>query len=236
MKIEDTTRFHLCGNARSRRECRVVEVESRRLPSQLFCARLAPALSFAVHWFAFMRRRRPLYRRCANAGSRRPRVRIWTTDQGLPQGSVNAIAQTPDGYLWIATFDGLVRFDGVRMQVYLKSEIPEMTSNRCLSLLVDSRGALWVGTEDGGIMRIHGTEVRAFGRSNQVASGQIGYFAEDKDGRVLAEVPGGIAVFEGGQWRLTEEKALPRVALSIPLDKPLPEPPGESPGSPQISP
>ena len=155
--------------------------------------------------------------------------RIWTTDQGLPQGSVNAIAQTPDGYLWIATFDGLVRFDGVRMQVYLKSEIPEMTSNRCLSLLVDSRGALWVGTEDGGILRFHGTEVRAFGRTNQVASGQIGYFAEDKDGRILAEVPGGIAVFEGGQWRLAEEKALPRVALSIPADKPLPDPPGGLP-------
>src|SRR6266481_5950090 len=43
---------------------------------------------------------------------------IWTTDNGLPQNSINAILQTKDGYLWLATFDGLVRYDGVKFMVF----------------------------------------------------------------------------------------------------------------------
>ena len=42
----------------------------------------------------------------------------WQSDQGLPGGSINALAQTRDGYLWIGTDDGLVRFDGVRFVVF----------------------------------------------------------------------------------------------------------------------
>ncbi len=42
----------------------------------------------------------------------------WTTDDGLPQNAINAILQTQDGYLWLATFDGLVRFDGLQFTVF----------------------------------------------------------------------------------------------------------------------
>jgi len=44
-------------------------------------------------------------------------VRIWQTDDGLPQNSVHAIAQTTDGYLWVGTHEGLARFDGIRFKV-----------------------------------------------------------------------------------------------------------------------
>jgi ligand-binding sensor domain-containing protein len=46
----------------------------------------------------------------------------WTTDNGLPQGSINSILQTRDGYIWLATFGGLARFDGLRFQVFNTSE------------------------------------------------------------------------------------------------------------------
>src|SRR5438270_610384 len=45
-------------------------------------------------------------------------VQTWQTEQGLPDNYVNAIAQTPDGYLWIATFNGLARFNGVAFVVF----------------------------------------------------------------------------------------------------------------------
>ena len=45
----------------------------------------------------------------------------WTTDEGLPQNSVNSILQTRDGYLWIGTYEGLARFDGVRFRVFNKT-------------------------------------------------------------------------------------------------------------------
>src|SRR5437660_1295991 len=52
-----------------------------------------------------------------------PQYRIdrWTTDNGLPQNSVTSLTQTPDGYIWITTNDGLVRFDGVQFFVFNKS-------------------------------------------------------------------------------------------------------------------
>jgi signal transduction histidine kinase/ligand-binding sensor domain-containing protein len=77
----------------------------------------------------------------------------WTTDTGLPQNSVNAILQTRDGYLWLATSDGLVRFDGVRFTVFNKANNRGIRSNRFTTLFEDKRGALWAGTEDGGATR-----------------------------------------------------------------------------------
>lgn len=53
---------------------------------------------------------------CASV-SAQYRFDSWTTDNGLPQGSINSILQTRDGYIWLATFGGLVRFDGLRFQV-----------------------------------------------------------------------------------------------------------------------
>lgn len=75
----------------------------------------------------------------------------WTTDRGLPQNSVNALLETRDGYLWIATFGGLARFDGVRFRVFDGEEDSGLPSSRILSLLEDRAGRLWVGTQDGGV-------------------------------------------------------------------------------------
>src|ERR1700687_3753714 len=61
----------------------------------------------------------------------------WLSDDGLPQNSVGAIAQTPDGYLWFATEEGLSRFDGVRFTTFLE--------RRSISqLLVTHDGSLWI--------------------------------------------------------------------------------------------
>ena len=126
--------------------------------------------------------------------------RVWTIEEGLPQGSVRAIAQTSDGYLWIATLDGLVRFDGVQMIVFTRSEIPEMTSNRCLALLVDRRGTLWIGTEDGGILHRVGTTFRAYGRASGLQSDTILALAEDDEGNIWADTSAGPAMLRRDRW------------------------------------
>jgi signal transduction histidine kinase/ligand-binding sensor domain-containing protein len=79
----------------------------------------------------------------------------WTTENGLPQNSVSAILQTRDGYLWLTTFDGLVRFDGVRFTVFNKSNSPGLISNRFVHLYEDRFGDLWVAMEAGGLVRRH---------------------------------------------------------------------------------
>ncbi len=127
--------------------------------------------------------------------------RVWTNEDGLPAIAVRGVTQTPDGYLWIATLDGLVRFDGVRMRLFQRSEVPAMTSNRCLSLLVDREGTLWVGTEDGGALQVRGTDVRAFGLEGP--SNKIVPLEQDSRGRIWADGGSGSAVvFEGGRWTL----------------------------------
>src|SRR6476620_8368881 len=77
----------------------------------------------------------------------------WTTDDGLPQNTVSAIVQTRDGYLWLATAGGLVRFDGLRFRVFDKSNTKGLTSVRFSALFEDDDGSLWIGTEDGGLTR-----------------------------------------------------------------------------------
>ncbi|MGH9839025.1 MAG: hypothetical protein ACREEM_09590 [Blastocatellia bacterium] len=65
------------------------------------------------------------------------------------------LRQTRDGYLWITTPDGVARFDGVRFTVFNKSNTPGLPSNRFsyFTLWEDRRGALWMGTEDAGLVR-----------------------------------------------------------------------------------
>jgi signal transduction histidine kinase/ligand-binding sensor domain-containing protein len=76
----------------------------------------------------------------------------WTTDTGLPQNTVRAIVQTRDGYLWLTTFDGLARFDGVRFTVFDKSNTPAITNNRFTALYEDKDGTLWAGAEQGEVV------------------------------------------------------------------------------------
>ena len=73
----------------------------------------------------------------------------WQSQQGLPQNSVEGLARTPDGYLWLATHEGLVRFDGVRFTVFDRDNTPQLRSRIITKLHVDDEGRLWVGTRVG---------------------------------------------------------------------------------------
>ncbi len=80
-------------------------------------------------------------------------ISVWQTEQGLPQNHVTAIAQTRDGYLWIGTYEGLARFDGVRFVTYHAVQHRGLPSSRVTSLFEDAQGALWIGHEHGQVSR-----------------------------------------------------------------------------------
>jgi signal transduction histidine kinase/ligand-binding sensor domain-containing protein len=79
-------------------------------------------------------------------------VDSWQTDQGLPQNSVSSMTQSHDGYLWLATFNGLVRFDGVRFTVFNSHNTPELDSSRIVRVWEDAAQRLWIGTESSGLI------------------------------------------------------------------------------------
>jgi len=74
---------------------------------------------------------------------------IWTVARGFPQNSVLVIVQTHDGYIWTGTFDGLVRFDGVRFKVFNKNNTKQLKSNVVRALCEDRNSNLWIGTDEG---------------------------------------------------------------------------------------
>ena len=80
-------------------------------------------------------------------------IDVWQADDGLPQGTVTSIAQTPDGYLWFGTQNGLVRFDGVSFRVFDANNTPAIKNNRIVQVFVDRRGVLWIGAEQGNLIR-----------------------------------------------------------------------------------
>ncbi|MFC4727861.1 diguanylate cyclase [Coralloluteibacterium thermophilus] len=78
----------------------------------------------------------------------------WTSREGLPHNSVRALAQTPDGYLWFATWEGLVRYDGLDFTVFDRSTAdPALPDNGVGALYVDPAGALWFSDSRGNLGR-----------------------------------------------------------------------------------
>ncbi len=105
--------------------------------------------------------------------------RVWDVEDGLPQNSITAILQTSDGYLWLGTPGGLVRFDGTRFVVYGFSDgLPGL---HIRTLFQDRQGALWVGTASGLSRYAHGVFTN-FTSKNGLAGDTINSIAEDSDG------------------------------------------------------
>src|SRR6266567_409115 len=94
-------------------------------------------------------------------------VRTWGVDQGLPQGTVYALAQTTDGYVWAATQEGFVRFDGTEFVTYDKASTPLIHNNMTLALLSARDGSLYAATNGGGLVHVQGRRIR----SSEIADG-----------------------------------------------------------------
>ncbi|MBS1796635.1 MAG: hypothetical protein JSS81_22570 [Acidobacteria bacterium] len=108
----------------------------------------------------------------------------WTTDDGLPQNGVRGIAQAPDGYLWFTTFDGLVRFDGMKFTVFNTGNSKGLVSNRFLAVYAAPDGSVWAGTE-GGDLTIYRNGAFTSYPAEQVPENQILGFQPDADGATL---------------------------------------------------
>lgn len=121
---------------------------------------------------------------CAVSMSAQYRLDSWTTDDGLPQNGVRAIAQQPNGYLWFTTFDGLVRFDGIKFTVFDKNNSKGIVSNRFSVVKAFADGSLWTATEEGDLT-IYRDRIFTSYRAETVPDRQIYGFYSDTDGEIL---------------------------------------------------
>ena len=119
-------------------------------------------------------------------------VDVWGTEDGLPGSSVLSVIQSHDGYLWVGTFDGLARFDGLRFTPFSEADTPGLVSGRILNLFEDSRSNLWVGTESAGILLIKPSgQMTNFPVGMGVPGGQLSSGCEDSSGNVWLKLANG---------------------------------------------
>jgi signal transduction histidine kinase/ligand-binding sensor domain-containing protein len=135
--------------------------------------------------------------------------RQWNMDDGLPQSSVNSIIQSRDGYIWLATFGGLVRFDGVDFDVYDRSNTPGMRSDRILRIMEDHSGSLWCSTENG-VLRKTGDQFINYDIDNGTNQYSPSMMAEDARGMIWAAA-------DGILYRFIDEQFRPVQALTDPI-------------------
>ncbi len=112
------------------------------------------------------------------------RFDTWTTDNGLPQNGVRQITQSPEGYLWFTTFDGLVRFDGMRFTTFNKSNTKGILNNRFTNIYADKDGTIYATTMEDGVLTIYRDGVFITFPSEEVPGHYIGRIEPGPDGRL----------------------------------------------------
>jgi ligand-binding sensor domain-containing protein/signal transduction histidine kinase len=86
----------------------------------------------------------------------------WQMRDGLPGQSVSSFSETPDGYLWIGTSGGLVRFDGSRFRIFTRQNVPAFRDDGIVRLMTSQDGSLWIATQGGGLVRYSGGNFRSY--------------------------------------------------------------------------
>ncbi len=122
-----------------------------RFPRPFRHAPAGAALAWVLAALAVVTPTRAAVPAAGAASTPRHAVSRWEMKDGLPINKVRALAQTPDGYLWVGTFNGLARFDGVRFRVFDAANTPALRHDGIESLAVDAQGRLWIGDTAGGL-------------------------------------------------------------------------------------
>jgi ligand-binding sensor domain-containing protein/signal transduction histidine kinase len=137
----------------------------------------------------------------------------WRTDAGLPQNTVHAVLQTRDGYLWLGTDGGLVRFDGIDFVTFGVETNPAFHSNTVYDLEQDADGALWISTAAGLVRAQHGV-FAAYTTAQGLPADTVWFCYQDRSRRLWAMTAGGPAWLQGQRF-----SAVPDAQGAVPLSR-----------------
>src|SRR6201996_2689756 len=127
--------------------------------------------------------------------------RVWRIQDGLPEDTVQAIAQSQDGYLWVGTTGGLVKFDGSHFRLYDHATTPQLVDNSVFSLLPARDGSLWIGTDGGGVVHFENGRAPAYTAKDGLTNSFVRSLLEDEQGRVWIGTDNGLFRFASGKLR-----------------------------------
>ncbi len=139
---------------------------------------------------------------------------VWQASDGLPEQTVQAFAQTGDGYLWIGATGGLVRFDGAHFTVFDRQNTPALHENSVFCLMVSRDGALWIGTEGGGLARYAHGEFRSWTTREGLSNDFVRTLAEDAAGNLWVGTDNGLLRLEDDRFvRVDGKDGIPVLAV-----------------------
>jgi ligand-binding sensor domain-containing protein/signal transduction histidine kinase len=126
--------------------------------------------------------------------------RVWRMDDGLPDDRIQAITQTPDGYIWVGTHNGLTRFDGARFVSCDVKNLLGLTNPCITSLCVDQNGILWIGSGMEGLTGIGRGRVDHFTSSNGLAGDCVTSIHEAGDRSLWIGTTTGLSHYQAGKF------------------------------------
>jgi signal transduction histidine kinase/ligand-binding sensor domain-containing protein/DNA-binding response OmpR family regulator len=128
-------------------------------------------------------------------------IKIWNMEAGLPGNSVYAVRQTQEGYLWIGTQNGLVRFDGIDFELFTRDKIPQLKDNIVRALYQDRNGTLWIGTTSGGLTLFKEEEFTFYPITKYKALSGITAIDEDQWGNMwIGSFTAGLTCMSNGKF------------------------------------
>ena len=137
-------------------------------------------------------------------------TKIWKGDDGLPGNSIQDIIQTSDGYVYLGTYEGLVRFDGVEFIPMNKNTESRFDFVSARTLFQDSKGNLWIGANDEGVTCVYADgSVVKYTMENGLPNNSIRAITEDNHGNIWIGTSSGIAWIKDNKIFLPEEGAVP---------------------------
>lgn len=146
------------------------------------------------------------------------RVTAWMEEDGLPPGAVSALAQDADGFLWLGTEAGLVRFDGTRFRTWEELGGAPLPAGGVKALLATQRGALWLALEHR-LARLRGRAVEIFEMPKGFAEADVTALVEQPGGSLWAATSAGLLHYSGEQWSSTERSGGDRAVTGLAVDR-----------------
>ena len=117
---------------------------------------------------------------------------LYNNLNGLPTSEANAIAETSEGFIWIGSYAGLIRYDGNTFERLDSSG--GLTSIKCL--YVDSKDRLWIGTNDNGVAVMEKGELKVWGKLEGMKSAHTRAITEDDNGTIYIATISGIMMID----------------------------------------
>jgi ligand-binding sensor domain-containing protein/signal transduction histidine kinase len=136
------------------------------------------------------------------------------SQNGLPGETVQAFAQTPDGFLWVGTSEGLLRFDGANYLRFSHENTPAIREDSVFCLLASRDGRLWIGTDGGGLIEMHNGAFRDYTAADGLTDVFIRALFEDRSGNLWVATDSGLFRMSAGKViRVDDQPDMPANAF-----------------------